>query len=97
MYTGSVKNNKQPIGASAKHKLGPWAEQEVETHPFATIESKDHVGDAILWAQLATLNPGSPFERYMPHANMQTPRTHQVEFSPNVVRIDVYNHHAIFS
>ncbi|KAJ6161176.1 hypothetical protein N7470_004572 [Penicillium chermesinum] len=56
---------------------------------FVTLTARDKhkVQDAIKWAQLATLNPGSDFNNYKPGKNADT--TTAVKFSPNVVRIDV--------
>ncbi|KAK2811221.1 hypothetical protein FQN50_002318 [Emmonsiellopsis sp. PD_5] len=70
--------------------LGPWIDQEPEIIPFATLTEKDQIQEAIKWAQLATLNPSSCYEEYIPGQNEDTDASHfQVKFSPNVVRLDI--------
>lgn len=76
-------------GATRNRPLGPWVEQHVETFAFATVYSEEEVQDVLYWAQLAILNPGMPFELYMPGKNANTTANMQVKFSPNVVRLDV--------
>lgn len=80
--------DKPPAGSRAR-PLGPWAPQEPEDFLFATIRSKEEVGEVLYWAQLATLNPGQAYEKYTPGANAYTPHTFTTKFSPNVVRLDV--------
>ncbi|KAJ5225604.1 hypothetical protein N7468_006829 [Penicillium chermesinum] len=71
--------------------LGPWTDcgsrQPDDLFVTLTARDKHKVQDAIKWAQLATLNPGSDFNNYKPGKNADT--TTAVKFSPNVVRIDV--------
>lgn len=43
---------------------------------------------ALQLAQLATLNPSSPYERYLP-GKPDPGDTIQVKFSPNVVRLEI--------
>jgi len=77
-------------GATKQRPLGPWIVQESEDAPFATTFEKDKVADLLEWAQIATLNPGSSYDNYMPHStSFKDDRTTQVKFSPNVVRIDI--------
>lgn len=77
------------IGATRSQPLGPWAPQEPEDIPFATLNSKEGVPEVLKWAQLATLNPSKSPDRYKPGLNSSTPQTIQVKFSPNCVRLDV--------
>ena len=74
-------------GATRARPLGPWTVQDAEDFHFATVTSKSDVPDALHRAQLATLNPGSPYEKYMP--GKSAPSNHQVKFSPNIVRLDI--------
>ncbi|KAK2805714.1 hypothetical protein FQN51_009217 [Onygenales sp. PD_10] len=70
--------------------LGPWIDQEPEIIPFATLTEKEQIQEALKWAQLATLNPSSSYEEYIPGQNEDTDGSHfQVKFSPNVVRLDI--------
>lgn len=62
--------------------------QDGENLPFATVISKDHVASVLTLAQLATLNPSSPWEKYLP-GKPDPGDTMQVKFSPNVVRLDI--------
>ena len=76
--------------ATRARPLGPWMLQEAEDFPFATVTNKNDVAEIIYLAQLATLNPRNPPERYlpgMPRSNDQ--HQYQVKFSPNVVRLDI--------
>lgn len=77
------------LGATRSRPLGPWAEQHPQSFAFATVYSEEEVQDVLYWAQLAILNPGMPFEVYMPGRNSNTTTKMQVKFSPNVVRLDV--------
>lgn len=77
------------MGATRSRPLGPWVEQDAESFAFATVYSEEEVQDVLYWAQLAILNPGMPFELYMPGRNANTTAKMQVKFSPNVVRLDV--------
>ncbi|OJD16273.1 hypothetical protein AJ78_03564 [Emergomyces pasteurianus Ep9510] len=69
--------------------LGPWVEQDPESIPFINLTDKADVQEALKWAQLATLNPSTSHEDYIPGQNMGTDVTTQVKFSPNVVRLDI--------
>ncbi|KAG2417455.1 hypothetical protein HFD88_008674 [Aspergillus terreus] len=69
--------------------LGPWIEQDAEDELFITLDDKDDIQDAIMWAQLAILNPGRPSTDYVPGQNEGIDTSCQVKFSPNVVRIDI--------
>lgn len=70
--------------------LGPWKLfGDVESDLFVSLTDKSKVQDAIKWAQLAILNPGSPHESYIPGRNARTSQETEVKFSPNVVRLDI--------
>lgn len=84
----STKNANKLEGATRARPLGPWTFQESEEFHFATLTSKDDVEHVIHLAQLATLNPGSPWERYLP-SNPNPNEQQQVKFSPNVIRLDI--------
>lgn len=71
----------RPLGAS-------WAPQDGETIPFATISSKDQVASVLKGAQLATLNPSSGYDKYLP-GKADPGNNLEVKFSPNVVRMDI--------
>ena len=78
------------MGATRARPLGPWTLQDPEDIPFASTSDRDQVADLLEWAQIATLNPRSPHDAYMPESSKFTgERTHQVKFSPNVVRVDI--------
>ncbi|KAI9876220.1 MAG: hypothetical protein M1830_007009, partial [Pleopsidium flavum] len=83
-----MRIDQSPAGSRAR-PLGPWAPQEPEDFLFATIHSKEEVGEVLYWAQLATLNPGQPYEKYTPGEHAYTARTFASKFSPNVVRLDI--------
>jgi GTPase SAR1 family protein len=85
---GPRKNIAKSEGATRNRPLGPWVEQDSEDLPFASLNDKDKVVDALERAQLATLNPGSSYEKYKP-GNTILDRGHQVKFSPNVIRLDI--------
>ena len=53
------------------------------------MTSKEEVPSVLYWAQMATLNPGTHWKKYVPHAKMTAPETLEVKFSPNVVRLDI--------
>ena len=63
MYTETAK----ATSVSGKHPFGPWEplDSQDETE-FAALGSKDNVADALKWAQLATLNPGTNPQLYRP-------------------------------
>ncbi|KAL4895219.1 P-loop containing nucleoside triphosphate hydrolase protein [Aspergillus ambiguus] len=69
--------------------LGPWIEQDVEDELFVTLHDKDATQDAIMWAQIAILNPGRASTDYTPGQNHGIDTSCQVKFSPNVVRLDI--------
>jgi len=79
------------IGAKATNKrpLGPWTLQDPEDHHFATVRTKEAVGNVLHWAQLATLNPGKHPDLYKAGTNSNTSDDLQVKFSPNCVRVEV--------
>ncbi|OAX79086.1 hypothetical protein ACJ72_06596 [Emergomyces africanus] len=80
----------QLIKRGSKGKgLGPWIEQDPESIPFLNLTDKADVQEALKWAQLATLNPSTSHEDYIPGQNMGTDVTTQVKFSPNVIRLDI--------
>ncbi|KAJ5825622.1 Dynamin family protein [Penicillium riverlandense] len=71
--------------------LGPWtlmggAQEDIL---FVTLSDKGEVEDALVWAQLATLNPSSDSLDYAPGRNENTSREILVKFSPNVIRLDI--------
>ena len=85
-YEGSKFQN---AGASRNRPLGPWTEQHAEDQHFATVSTKEEVGQILHWAQLATLNPGYPPESYKPAPDRRPNESLQVKFSPNVVRVKI--------
>ena len=76
-------------GATRDRPLGPWMAQDVEDIHFASVTSKDDVASVLQLAQLATLNPGTAPEVYMPNQRHVVNHTIQVKFSPNVIRLDI--------
>lgn len=74
--------------ASRNRPLGPWIAQDIEDFYFATLRSKEEVPNVLRLAQLATLNPGSPPDIYLPGCPDPGDRK-QVQFSPNVVQLEV--------
>jgi hypothetical protein len=75
-------------GATRNRPLGPWTAQDGEDFHFATLKSKEEVPHALKMAQLATLNPSSPPEIYLP-GRVDPGDRKQVQFSPNVVQLEV--------
>lgn len=75
-------------GASRHRPLGPWTVQDREDYHFATLRSKEQVPYALRLAQLATLNPGSPPDIFLP-GRVDPGEKRQVQFSPNVVQLEV--------
>jgi hypothetical protein len=75
-------------GATRGRPLGPWTAQDGEDFHFATLGSKEEVPNALRLAQLATLNPGTSHEMYLP-GRMDPGDRKQVQFSPNVVQLEV--------
>ncbi len=94
MYQGkrstlsSTFQNHGTDGAAQSRSLGPWVKQDAENFPFATLNSKDQVAPVLKLAQLAILNPMDPYEKYLPD-KIDPGREIQVEFSPNIVRLDI--------
>ena len=76
-------------GATRDRPLGPWRPQDTEDIHFATITSKDDVADVLQLAQLATLNPGTSPDNYMPGQRHIANTSLQVKFSPNMIRLDI--------
>ena len=83
----SGKSTAKVEGATKTRPLGPWLEQDSEDLHFASLTEKSEVVDVLERAQLATLNPGSSYEKYKPGNHIL--REHQVKFSPNVIRLDI--------
>ena len=92
----SFEGNQKNIGATRARPLGPWMLQDSEEQHFATTYERDAVQDILYWAQLAILNPSRDYKAFRPGKNAQTPRTMEVKFSPNVVRLDVSLQHTVF-
>ena len=95
IYEGSLgtgrllgKNAIKLEGVTRGRPLGPWGLQDSEEIHFATLTSKDEVEHVLYLAQLATLNPGKSWEKYLP-GNPKPSEENQVKFSPNVVRLDI--------
>ncbi|KAA8644324.1 hypothetical protein EYZ11_001637 [Aspergillus tanneri] len=86
MFDGSRKVTKLP---KKSQPLGPWILQDQEDELFVTLSDKCFVQDAIMWAQVAILNPSQPSIDYVPGRNADASMNCQVKFSPNVVRLDI--------
>ena len=92
IYQGSL--GKEHIPASKKEAatrarpLGLWTSQETEEFLFFSTTNKNLVPEALHLAQLATLNPGTSPEKYVPSKGDGNCKL-QVKFSPNVVRVDI--------
>ncbi|KAJ5646764.1 hypothetical protein N7490_003136 [Penicillium lividum] len=70
--------------------LGPWLRRSnQDEEDFVTLFEKSDVQNAIMWAQLAILNPTSDSQEYVPGKNTVTLPTNEVKFSPNIVRLDI--------
>lgn len=66
-------------GATRKRPLGPWILQDGEHFVFAKTSNKDDVAILLEWAQIATLNPQSSHEDYIPGSpSFKRDRTCQV-------------------
>lgn len=96
MYEGSLgaaragKLSIKTEGATRAKPLGPWAVQENEILPFATIKSQSEVPGVLRAAQLAVLNPKDPPEKYAYTLwRPEQEQSYQVKFSPNVIRLDI--------
>jgi len=74
---------------SRDRPFGPWTDTEPVEQEFVILNNKRDVPDALKWAQLAILNPGTNFRAYIPGQNRAASNYSEVEFSPNVVRIDI--------
>ena len=73
---------------SSYQPFGPWIEHVHEDLHFASLTDPVHIVDALERAQLAILNPSSSYEKYKP-GNPLVQREREVQFSPNVIRLDV--------
>lgn len=90
IFDGDGKLGKLAQAATKKRPLGPWVEQDPEEFHFITLNDKQHLQDAIKWAQLATLNPRASYKDFVPGENGETDENYfEVKFSPNVVRLDI--------
>ena len=89
--TGKRSTDKtNPEGATRNRPLGPWTPQEGEGFFFARTTDKKNVAELLEWAQIATLNPRSPHEDYVPDSQtFKGNRSCQVKFSPNVVQLEI--------
>lgn len=74
---------------STNQAFGPWVPQDPEDFPFSLIKNKSQVPYILRLAQLATLNPSQPYENYIPGSVANPDMGTQVEFSPNIVRLDI--------
>lgn len=88
MYDPDRKMTKLP---RRSEPFGPWTMMggAQEDELFITLKDKGEVEDALMWAQLATLNPSSDFHNYVPGLNDMTSEDYLVKFSPNVIRLDI--------
>lgn len=84
-----VYGENKSLAGSRSRPLGPWTPWQAEDFLFATLTSKEDVADALQAAQIATLNPQKPYEKYTPGARIPPSGTSGTKFSPNVVRLDV--------
>ncbi|KAI4256558.1 MAG: hypothetical protein L6R42_006150 [Xanthoria sp. 1 TBL-2021] len=76
--------------ATKNRPFGPWVAQTLpENFLFFKTNKKADIPEALHLAQLATLNPGSDPARYLPGAKNNSGNNRQVQFSPNVIRLDV--------
>lgn len=80
-----------------KNPLGPWRPRDPYENHFYTTHDKDEVADILSWAQIVTLNPTTAHERYNPILEQRSNQSKSilVEFSPNVIRLDVSQSHPI--
>lgn len=74
---------------STDQSFGPWIPQDPEDFPFSHIRNKGEVPHVLRMAQLATLNPSQPYENYFPGGVANPNLGIQVEFSPNIIRLDI--------
>lgn len=76
-------------GATRARPLGPWLAQSLpELFLFYRTDKKSEIPEALHLAQLAVLNPGSDYLKYVPGKSLVDEGI-QVKFSPNVVRVDI--------
>ncbi|KAI9672960.1 MAG: hypothetical protein M1817_003124 [Caeruleum heppii] len=78
-----------PTRVSRARPFGHFVEQEPVELFFTEIKDKAEVGNALKWAQLATLNPHQDHRIYVPGNNHHTEENIKEKFSPNVVRLDI--------
>ena len=77
-------------GATRARPLGPWILQDSEDFIFAQTSEKGDVANLLEWAQIATLNPSSSQEDYIPGSTtFKANPVCQLKFSPNVVRLEI--------
>ncbi|KAL9610388.1 MAG: hypothetical protein Q9167_004898 [Letrouitia subvulpina] len=99
IYQGSLGVEQRPTarhstgvfrheGATRSRPLGSWCLQDTEEFPFLSTSDKDAVPQALHLAQLATLNPGTSHEKFIPGKGDYSTK-HQVKFSPNIVRVNI--------
>lgn len=74
---------------SSGQAFGPWIPQDPEDFPFSLIKNKSQIPHILRLAQLATLNPSQPYENYIPGGAANPDLGIQVEFSPNIIRLDI--------
>lgn len=75
--------------SGGKVPMYPWVEKDFATIlDFQTVHDKQELERVIEQAQLATLNPGQLPTQYMNARDLRDARR-QVEFSPNVVVLEV--------
>ena len=87
--TASRKSQSKSQAPTRDRPLGRWHQQDLEEFHFYTVEHKDDVPNVLRLAQLATLNPGSPYTLYKPGTVPAASEALQVKFSPNIVRLDI--------
>ncbi|KAL2354881.1 Dynamin family protein [Cryomyces antarcticus] len=86
--------NAEPSNTSAQKQspFYPWIEKDFPSDfLFKIVHRKEELEEVLLRAQVATLNPGSHPGNYLSCTINGTDDTSQlqVEFSPNVVRLDI--------
>lgn len=89
MYEGARNGMPRGEGATRSRPLGPWLPQSLpETFLFYRTDKKAEIPEALRLAQLAILNPGSDYVKYIPGKAIVDERI-QAKFSPNIVRVDI--------
>ena len=83
----AIRSARSALGPTKQRPLGPWISQEPETFQFCETTVRAMVPEILERAQLAILNPGSPYEDFLSSAELS--RTYQVKFSPNVIRLKI--------